>query len=200
LRRFGLKEEAITVALLPGSRRSEVSVLLPIMLRACRILTEKISPLQFLLPIAGTLDPAFVRDIIRQFPLRINVIADEIYDVISVSDAAMVASGTATLETALLETPMVVVYKVSGLSYAVGRRFIRVDHISLANLIAGRTVVPELIQADANPERIAAEIREIVIRRGKAREMKAALAEIRGKLGSPGASERTARIACEMLL
>jgi lipid-A-disaccharide synthase len=200
VKRFGLREDAITVAVLPGSRRSEVAVLLPEMLRACRILTEKISPLQFVLPIAGTLDPGFVRDIIRQYPLRVNVIQDEIYDVISVSEAAMVASGTATLETALLETPMVVVYKVSGLSYAVGRRFIRVDHISLVNLIAGRTVVPELIQADANPERIAAEIREILTRRGKAREMKAALAEIREKLGMPGASERTARIACDMLI
>ncbi len=199
LNRFGLREEAITVAILPGSRRSEVAVLLPEMLRACRILTEKISPLQFVLPIAGTLDPAFVRDILRQFPVQVNVIRDEIYDVIAVSDAAMVASGTATLETALLETPMVVVYKVSGVSYAIGRRFIRVNHISLVNLIAGRAVVPELIQAEANPERIAAEVREIVTRPGKAREMKTALAEIRGKLGTPGASQRTARIACDML-
>ncbi len=199
LNRFGLREEAITVAILPGSRRSEVAVLLPEMLRACRILTEKISPLQFVLPIAGTLDPAFVRDILRQFPVQVNVIRDEIYDVIAVSDAAMVASGTATLETALLETPMVVVYKVSGVSYAIGRRFIRVNHISLVNLIAGRAVVPELIQAEANPERIAAEVREIVTRQGKAREMKTALAEIRGKLGTPGASQRTARIACDML-
>ncbi|MDP3096615.1 MAG: hypothetical protein Q8M86_01560, partial [Syntrophales bacterium] len=138
-------------------------------------------------------------DILRQFPVRVNVIPDEIYDVIAVSDAAIVASGTATLETALLETPMVVVYKVSGVSYAVGRRFIQVDHISLVNLIAGRTVVPELIQDDANPERIAAEVRELINRRGKAREMKLALAEIRGKLGTPGASRRTAQIACDML-
>jgi lipid-A-disaccharide synthase len=199
LNRFGLREEAITVAILPGSRRSEVAVLLPEMLRACWILTEKISPLQFVLPIAGTLDPAFVRDILRQFPVQVNVIRDEIYDVIAVSDAAMVASGTATLETALLETPMVVVYKVSGVSYAIGRRLIRVNHISLVNLIAGRAVVPELIQAEANPERIAAEVREIVTRRGKAREMKTVLAEIRGKLGTSGASQRTARIACDML-
>ena len=102
LKRFGLREEEITIAILPGSRRSEVAVLLPEMLRACRILMEKISPLQFILPIAGTLDPAFVRDILGQFPVRVNVIRDEIYDVIAVSDAAMVASGTATLETALL--------------------------------------------------------------------------------------------------
>ena len=199
LKRFGLREEAITIAILPGSRRSEVAVLLPEMLRACRILTEKISPLQFILPIAGTVDPAFVRNILGQFPVRVNVIRDEIYDVIAVSDAAMVASGTATLETALLEIPMVVVYKVSGVSYAIGRRFIRVDHISLVNLIAGCAVVPELIQAEANPERIAAEVRDIVTRRGKTKEMKASLAEIRGKLGAPGASQRTARIACDML-
>jgi lipid-A-disaccharide synthase len=199
LKRFGLREEAITVAILPGSRRSEVTMLLPEMLRACRILSEKISPLQFILPIAGTLDPALVRDILGQFPVRVNVIRDEIYDVIAVSDAAMVASGTATLETALLETPMVVVYKVSGVSYAIGRRFISVDHISLVNLIAGCAVVPELIQAEANPERIAAELKEIITGRGKARKMKASLAEIRGKLGAPGASQRTARIACDML-
>ena len=199
LKRFGLRGEAVTIAVLPGSRRNEVAALLPEMLRACRILTERISPIQFILPIAGTLDPAFVRNILRPFPIRVNVVPDEIYDVIAVADAAMVASGTATLETALLETPMVVIYKVSGVSYAVGRRVIRVDHISLVNLIAGRTVVPELIQAEANPERIAAEVGQIVTRREKAREMRAALAEIREKLGTPGASQRTAQIACGML-
>ena len=199
LKRFGLREEAVTIAVLPGSRRTEVAALLPEMLRACRILTERVSPIQFILPIAGTLDPAFVRDILRPFPIRVNVVPDEIYDVIAVADAAMVASGTATLETALLETPMVVIYKVSGISYAIGRRVIRVDHISLVNLIAGRNVVPELIQAEANPERIAAEVGQIVTRREKAREMRAALAEIREKLGTPGASQRTAQIACGML-
>ncbi len=199
MKRFGLKDEAITVGILPGSRRSEVERLLPEMLKACRILMEKLSPLQFVLPLAGTLDPEFVRDILRQFPLQVNVVRDEIYDVIAVSDVAIVASGTATLETALLEIPMVVVYKVSASSYAIGRRFVRVDHIGLVNIIAGRTIVPELIQEDANPERIASEVRELIVRRGKAREMKAALAETRGKLGTPGASQRTARIACDML-
>lgn len=199
IKRFGLREEAVTVALLPGSRRNEVAVLLPEMLRACRILTEKISPIQFILPLAGTLDPAFVRNILGQFPVQVSVIRDEVYDVIGVSDAAVVASGTATLETALLETPMVVVYKVSGISYAIGRRLIRVEHISLANLIAGRAVVPELIQKEASPERIAAELRDIITRRGRAQEMRASLAMTREKLGTPGASQRTARIACDLL-
>ncbi len=199
IKRFGLRDEAITVAILPGSRQSEVARLLPEMLGACRILTEKLSPLQFLLPLAQTVEHAVVRDILRQFPLKVNVIRDEMSDVVAVSDVAIVASGTATLETALLETPMVVVYKVSALSYAIGRRFISVDHISLVNLIAGRAVVPELIQDDASPERIAAEVRELIVQRAKVREMKSALAEIRGSLGTPGASARTARIACDML-
>jgi lipid-A-disaccharide synthase len=198
MKRFGLKDEAITIGILPGSRRSEVERLLPEMLKACRILMEKLSPLQFVLPLAGALDPDFVRDILRQFPVPVNVIKDETYDVIAVSDVAIVASGTATLETALLETPMVVVYKVSASSYAIGRRFVHVDHISLVNIIAGKTVVPELIQREANPERIASEVRELIVRRGKAREMKTELTEIRGKLGTPGASQRTARIAYDM--
>ncbi len=199
LKRFGLREEAVTVGILPGSRRSEVSRLLPEMLAACRIMKERISPLQFVLPFAGTLDPDFVQEIVRQFPFKVNVIRNEIYDLIAVSDVVMVASGTATLETALLETPMVIVYKVSAASYAVGRRFIRVDHIGLPNIIAGRTIVPELIQRNATGERIAAEAIELVVRRDKAREMRTALAGIRGKLGTPGASQRTARIACDML-
>jgi lipid-A-disaccharide synthase len=200
LKRFSLKDEAITVGILPGSRPSEVARLLPEMLKACRILADKLSPLQFVLPLAGTLNPDFVRDILRQFPVKVNVIPDEIYDVIGVADVAIVASGTATLETALMETPMVVIYKVSASSYAIGRRFIRVEHIALANIIAGRTIVPELIQDEANPERIAAEVRDLIVQKGKAKEMKASLAQIRGKLGTPGASDRTARIACDMLM
>jgi len=199
LKRFGLKDEAITVAILPGSRPSEVARLLPEMLGACRILMEKLSPLQFVLPLAGTLDPNLVRDMLRQFPGRVNVIQDEIYDVVGVSDVAIVASGTATLETALLETPMVVVYRLSGFSYAIGRTFVHVDHIALANIIGGRPIVPELIQNEATPERIAAEVRELIVQKQKAREMKAALARIREKLGTPGASDRAARLACEML-
>jgi len=199
LKRFGLKDEAITVGLLPGSRRSEVTRLLPEMLGACRILKDKLSPLQFVLPLAGTLDPDLVQDILRQYPIQVNVIRDQIYDAIAISDVAIVASGTATLETALMETPMVVVYKVSAFSYAIARTFIHVEHISLANIIAGRAIVTELIQRDANSRRIAAEVRELLVGKGKAREMKAALAEIKEKLGMPGASRRTAGIAWEML-
>ena len=199
IKRLGFKEEAVTVALLPGSRTNEVSTLLPEMLAACNALTKTISPVEFVLPLASTLSFSFISDILARSSVRVKVVQEDVYDVIAASDAAIVASGTATLETALLGTPMVVVYKVSGISYMIGKLFINVDHISLVNLIAQRKVVPELIQGDANPERIAAETRALITDKKKAREMKLSFAEIRKKLGSPGAAERTARIAWEML-
>lgn len=196
---FGLHDKRPIVALLPGSREKEVKGLLPVMLGAAIHVKEEYAEAQFILPLADTVDPQMVDRIIRAYPVSVTVVTGMIYDAVGLADMAMVASGTATMETALLETPMVVIYKVSGVSYAVGRRVIRVDHISLVNLIAGRAVVPELIQVEANPERIAAEVGQIVTRREKAREMRAALAEIREKLGTPGASQRTAQIACGML-
>jgi len=199
LGRFGLNDETVTIALLPGSRKSEVERLLPEMLEACRLIAGMISPVQFVLPLASTLPFSFVQDIIQRFPVRVKVVGEDIYDAISLADAAIVASGTATLETALLGVPMVVIYKISGLSYAIGKRFIKVDYISLVNLIAGRAVVPELIQHDANPARIAAEVKELIVNKKVKQGMRKAFTALRGKLGAPGAAQRTAQIACGML-
>ncbi len=199
LKNIGFDDEATTIALLPGSRKSEVERLLPEMLEACRLMTDMLSPLQFVLPLAPTLPVSFVQDIIKRSPVRVKVVEEDLYDAIALSDAAIVASGTATLETALLGVPMVVIYKISGLSYAIGKKFIKVDYISLVNLIAGRAVVPELIQQDANPARIAAEVKALIVNEEARQAMKESFTVLRGKLGSPGASQRTAQIACAML-
>jgi lipid-A-disaccharide synthase len=199
INRLGFKEDAVTVALLPGSRKNEVSMLLPEMLGACEILSKMISPVQFLLPLASTVSLAFIKDLLAQSSVHVKIVQDGSYDAIAASDAAIVASGTATLETALLGTPMVVVYRISGISFAVGKRFIKVDYISLANLIAQKRIVPELIQSEANSQRIAAETRELIINKKKADEMRLSFSEIREKLGRPGASQRAAKIAWEML-
>jgi len=196
---IGLDDEATTIALLPGSRKGEVERLLPEMLEACRLMTAMLSPLQFVLPLAPTLPFPFVQEIIKRFPVRVKVVEEDLYDAIALADAAIVASGTATLETALLGVPMVVIYKISGLSYAIGKRFIKVDYISLVNLIAGRAVVPELIQQDASPARIAAEVKALIVNEEARRAMKESFTVLRGKLGFPGASQRTAQIACAML-
>ena len=199
LRRFNLREDATTVGILPGSRESEVTRLLPVMLGAAEIIDKEIGPVQFVLPLAATLDIAFVSQIIARYSVPVRLIPNEVYDVIGCADIAMVASGTATLETALMETPMVIIYKVSAPSYYVGKMVINVDHIGLVNIIAGKTVVPELIQFEASPEKIAAMVMDIITDSKRMADIKTELSKIRDMLGSPGAAERTARLAFEML-
>ena len=199
LRRFGLREGVTTVGILPGSRQSEVTRLLPVMLGAALIIEEKIKPVQFVLPLADTLDRAFVSQIIAKYPVAVRLISNEVYDVIGCTDIAMVASGTATLETALMETPMVIIYKVSAPSYYVGKMVIDIDHIGLVNIIAGKEIVPELIQFEASPEKIAAGVIDILTSKGHREYIKAELKKIRNMLGSHGATEKVARLAYDMI-
>jgi lipid-A-disaccharide synthase len=199
LRRFDLREGVTTVGILPGSRQSEVTRLLPVMLGAALIIEEKIKHVQFVLPLADTLDRAFVSQIIAKYPVAVRLISNEVYDVIGCTDIAMVASGTATLETALMETPMIIIYKVSALSYYVGKMVIDVDHIGLVNIIAGKEIVPELIQFEASPEKIAAEVIDILTSKGHREYIKAELKKIRNMLGSQGATEKVARLAYDMI-
>ncbi len=199
IRRLGLQPGVTTVGILPGSRQAEIIKHLPEMIKAAEIIDKKIQPVQFVIPLVETLDSSFVSNIIKQYPVKVMVIRDAVYDVIHCTDIAMVASGTATLETALMETPMVIIYKLSAPSYFIGKMVINVDHIGLVNIIAGKTVVPELIQNDANAERIATEIINILTNKERLFDIKSQLSEIRSKLGNPGAAERAARLACDML-
>ena len=196
---FNLDESKTTIGLLPGSRLSEVVKLLPEMLRAAEILSQKIKPVQFVLPLADTLEKKTVDDLVSGFAVKVKVISGQTYDVVSCCDLAIVASGTATLETALLNVPMVIIYKIAPLSYFVGRMIVDVQNIGLANIIAGKTVVPELIQGDANGNRIAAEAMAILSDEERKQEIITELAAIRGKLGDPGAARKTARLAYDML-
>ncbi|MCX5856329.1 MAG: DUF354 domain-containing protein, partial [Deltaproteobacteria bacterium] len=199
LEKFGLQEGRITVGLLPGSRKTEVARLLPVMIKAAEILVHKLPGLQFVLPLADTLDQAAVDNILKQSFVPVQIVHHDMLDAIHVSDIVIVASGTATLETALLGKPMVIVYKVSPLSYYIGKKIITVKHIGLANIIAGKTIVPELIQDEANPERIAAEVTGILNDKTRMDEIKTELNKITETLGQPGAAERTARLAYDML-
>ena len=199
LQRFGLREGIKTIGILPGSRHGEVVKLLPIMLESARLLKARLPEVQFVLPLAETLDRAFVSSILSRCDVDIRLIPAEMYDVVSVCDAAIVASGTATLETALLETPMLIIYKISPVSYILGRIFIHVTHIGLVNIIAGKTVVPEFIQGDASPERLADAVIDIVNDENRAKAIRKELSSIKEKLGQPGAAERAAALAYGML-
>jgi lipid-A-disaccharide synthase len=221
LRPLGLDPRLPTIALLPGSRSNEVRALLPPLIAAARLLKEEFVDLQFVLPVAPTLDRRDVEDLVAKAsassrdrmrggyasprPARNDpspkpvLVEGGYYDLVAATDAAVVASGTATLETALLGIPMVIVYRVSRLTYALARLVSEVPHIGMANLITGERVVPELIQEECRPERIAAEMRAILTDPGLADRMRRSLGAVRDRLGAPGAIERAARAAWSMM-
>ncbi|MFZ3055376.1 MAG: hypothetical protein WA098_01325, partial [Smithella sp.] len=148
---------------------------------------------------ADTLQKTEVVEFISGSRVKVKVVSGQTYDVVSCADLALVASGTATLETALLKVPMVIVYKLSLLSYAIGRLIVDVKNIGLVNIIAGKTIVPELIQKDASGKRIAEEALAILKNGEKRQEIIKELEAIRGRLGEPGAARRAAQIACDMI-
>ena len=196
--KIGLPQSGYTVSLLPGSRPGEVARLLPVCLEAARNIAGQ-NKVRFILPLASTIARDFVERIIARHDVPVTVISHAIYEVLAASDLAIVASGTATLEAALLETPMIVIYRVSGLSYLLGKMLIQVENISLVNILAGKTIVPELIQDAANPAHIAALATGLLENPEERARMKAALSGIKNKLGTPGAAERAAALVVKLL-
>jgi len=199
LKRFGLDEHKTTIGLLPGSRASEVQKILPPMLGAAEQLSTRFNNLQFIIPVAPGLKRGEVEALAKESPITLKVVNDSIYEVIDISHLVVVASGTATLETALLSTPMVIVYKMSPVSYLIGKALVKVPHIGMANIIAGKKVVPELIQREVTAEKIAREVSRMLEDDSYHRRICGDLASIKGNLGTPGASERAAEIALKMV-
>lgn len=187
------------IALLPGSRSTEVKRLLPIMLEAATLIRKKRPKQKFILPVAPSLSDDFLREMIpaglRSFVVPVR---ESLSSALRGAFFAIVASGTATLETALAGVPMVVVYRVGRLSYVIGKKLISVPHISLVNLIAGREVVPELIQDDVDAENIYLLVEECIGRQEKYDQVVADLREVKRLLGPAGGAQRAARevIAC----
>ncbi|WP_243304220.1 lipid-A-disaccharide synthase [Geothrix oryzisoli] len=185
----GLDPAQPLVALLPGSRRGEIERLLPPMAELARRWRTARPEVQWALPVAPTLDPAFVRAHLGDAP--VTLVQDRPYAARAYADAALVASGTATLETALLGTPFAIVYKLNALTYQMARRIVKVPLFGLANVVARREVAPELLQGEVNPERLGVELARL-LDPGTARRVRAELGEVRGHLGEPGAAGRVA--------
>jgi len=196
---LGLERADPVIALLPGSRKEEVTNLLPLMIDAAERIRFKYEHLKCLLPRASTIPAELLEEMLKKSSLDVQVFEGDVYRVLKACDMALVASGTATLEAAILEAPMVIVYRVSFFSYWIGRMVIRVPFIGLVNLVAGEKVVPELIQGDVTPERLAQEAMDILEHDDKHRNMVRKLHDLRDKLGQGSASEKTARIALEMI-
>ncbi len=189
------------IGLLPGSRDGEVARHLPIMLKAAGRLAERQPDLRFLVSIAPGVSDTVVRGAVAAggMPPGTEMLNGGMRRILSESRMVMAVSGTVTLETGISGMPMVIIYRVSPVSYLLGRLLIRVDHIGLVNLIAGRRVVPELIQHDANPETIARTVAAMLADPRRLEEMRDQLLNTRNLLGGPGASDRVADIALAML-
>ena len=196
--RLGLDPGRPLVALLPGSRRKEITANLPGLAGAVRLLVARRPDLQFALAVAPSVDVRQVEAGIAGLP--VSLVHDATHDVLAAASVALVASGTATVETAILGTPMVVVYRVAPLTYHLGRHLIRVPHVAMANLIAGRRLVPELIQGDFTPEAVATEAIALLEDPARAATMREGLAEVRARLGGPGASARAAAAVADLML
>jgi lipid-A-disaccharide synthase len=237
----GLDPEALTIALLPGSRSGEIERHLPTILKAASLIRRSIPETQFILPLASTAPTELVERLVDEFwgrglrapaltpfpnppppiPYRgvggefagrvgdltyekslgppLKIIPGQAYQALGAAHAAVVASGTATVEAALAGTPTVIVYRVSPLTFALARRLVRVEHVGMANLLAGERVFPELIQDDFTPERLAHEIVSLIRDPGRLMAVRRGLAEVIRRLGGPGASRRAARVAVELM-
>ncbi len=198
LNESGEPDGPFRVALLPGSRLSEVEALLPTMLQAARRLAADL-PISISLIKAPTVPRELLEEQIELSGLPVRIVAEDRFAAVADSHLALCASGTATLEVGLLGTPMIVVYKLGFWTWSVAKALVRLPSISLVNLVLGRPVVPELIQGDANPERIAAEAERLLLEDDERAEMRKGLAELRGKLGEGGASGRAAKEVAKVL-
>ncbi len=193
----GLDATQQIVVVLPGSRSGEIAHHMPTLVQACRLI-QKTHNVQFVLALA----PGVQKSQIAQYlppEITMHVAEDATYDALGAADLSIVSSGTATVEAALMDAPMIVVYRLAPLTAAIARVLVRTPMFAMVNLIAGRRVVPELVQKDFTSERLAGEASRLLDSADACAEMRRGLAEIREKLGPPGAVERAADLIAEML-
>ncbi len=201
--KYGLNRENALVGLLPGSRKKEVALLLPDFLEAAKRMKTKYSrDISFLIPLASTLT---IDDLLEnglqeyQEELDVHVLDQDRYSLMNACDGVLAASGTVTLELALLDTPMVVAYKVAPLTYTVAKMLVHFPFFSLVNILAEKEVVPELLQAQAHPAALEIELARILFDDKVRFEMKKDLAQIREKLGKDEVSQKAAELAFKII-
>ena len=189
---FGLKDGERAALLLPGSRRQEISFLLPDMLKAVQILKEKRPETRFFLPVAQGLERQEIERHIEKSGASVELTEEHVYDLMGVADFAIATSGTVVMEAALMDLPAVVCYRMGRLNYAIGRMLVKIDHFSLPNIILGEEAEPELLQDEVTPERIAEEAAKLYKGEPQRDSVMARLKVAVLQLGPPGASVRVA--------
>ena len=187
-----------TIAILPGSRKGEIAYHLPVLLDAAMRLSND-SEVQFFVIRASTVGRQEVESLLKRVPLKIPIVDDQRYDALNACDLAWTASGTVTLETALLLKPMIVVYRLSWFTYVLARMLVKIRHVGIVNIMVGKEVVPELIQSDFTAAGVVKKTRSLLENRDLRDSMVRKLVALREKLGTPGAADRVADIALSMM-
>lgn len=193
-RYFDADPEKPIVLLMPGSRKQEITKLLPDMLEACEKIVRKIPDCQIFLPVASTISREMLQEIINNYKVPVKLTTGYNYDLMNIADIGIAASGTVTLEAALVDLPTVIVYKTAATTYFLAKFLVKIPYISLPNIVAGRQIVPELLQDAVNADTIARQTLEILLNKGMMAQIHADLAEVRDKLGECGAVSRVADV------
>ncbi len=196
--KLGISDQEQVVGLFPGSRQSELKYIFETLLETAEQLLQRKPDVQFLLPVAPSLAREFFTERLRNTDLPIQLVDENIYDVAAACDAILTVSGTVTLQIALVGTPLAIVYKLAPLSYAIGKRVVKVKHVGLTNIVAGREVVREFLQDAANPESLREEIIRMLDDQEYAQQIRSDLAEVKRLLGDPGCSLRVAKMVKDM--
>ena len=200
LKEFGLETDGPVIGLLPGSRSNEIKRLLPVILETVELLAHRFPTARFVLNQASSVTDGMLEPYLANCKVAIKGFHGRNYDVLQCCDAVITVSGTATLEVALAGVPMAIIYKLTPITYWLGRLLISIKFIGLPNILAGKGIVREFIQQDANAPNIAAEIGKIVIDKNYASEIRENLSKVKELLGEGGGSSRLASLAKEMLL
>ncbi|MDD7290425.1 MAG: lipid-A-disaccharide synthase [Veillonella caviae] len=191
---FNARAEAKRVLLMPGSRKQEVLSLLDVMLESGEKLLQSHEDVQFFLPRAHTIDRFELETFIKERRVSVTITEDHTYDLMQICDVCLAASGTATLETAMMELPTILLYKVSPITYGIGKMVVNLSHVGLPNIIAGKEVIPELLQSDVSADNIVEHMLPLLDDLKENEHMRQELRTVRDKLGEPGAVKRVAEL------
>jgi lipid-A-disaccharide synthase len=196
---YNLQPDTLIIGILPGSRTDEINRMLPIMLKAAEIIQKEKPKVQFVLPQADSVSDALLQNLFQHSNIKVQAINQQFYDTVQCCDAVMTVSGTATLEIALLNIPMLVTYKLSLMTYLLARILVNIEFIGLPNVIAGKSIVQEFIQQEATPENLAQEMLHILDDKAYADTIKKGLLLVKEKVGTAGGSKNMAELVLEML-
>jgi lipid-A-disaccharide synthase len=199
LNSFGIDPAKKIVALLPGSRKQEIKLILPLMLESAQLINQVFAGTQFIIAKSPNLDTQIYLKECKNFALDLKIIENRTYDCLNIAQASLVCSGTATLEAAIIAKPFVIVYKTNLLNYLLYRPQVKIPYIGMVNIVAGKEIVPEFIQFRARPEIIAKSIIELLQNPLSANRMSQDLKKVKDTLGQPGAAGRAAGLILDFL-